>query len=62
MINIQIKKEDARKLIDFLGDQDINDTRYMIERYELGLNEYETEDALQNLYDKLCDSLNKVSN
>ena len=61
MINIQIKKEDARKLIDFLGDQDINDTRYMIERYELGLNEYETEDALQNLYDKLCDSLNKVS-
>lgn len=52
-ITINLRADHAYALASFLGVQGIEDTREIIEKYNLIMNEHEMEDILQNLYDKL---------
>lgn len=52
-ITINLRVDHAYALASFLGVQGIEDTREIIEKYNLIMNEHEMEDILQNLYDKL---------
>lgn len=52
-ITINLRVDHAYALASFLGIQGIEDTRKIIEKYKLNMNEYEMEDILQHLYDQL---------
>lgn len=52
-LTIDLRTDYAYQLAIFLGVQGIEDTKYIIDKYNLNMNEYEMEDILQNLYDKL---------
>lgn len=53
-ININLRIDYAYQLAIFLGVQDIEDTNYIIDKYNLNMNKNEMEDILQHLFDKLC--------
>ena len=53
-ITIELRTDYAYQLALFLGVQDIEDTNYIIGKYNLSMNKNEVEDALQNLFNKLC--------
>lgn len=53
MVNINLKLHDVHLLALFLGVQGIEDTREIIEKYNLNMDEYEMEDILQNLFEQL---------
>lgn len=53
MVSINLKLHDVHLLVLFLGVQGIEDTREIIEKYNLNMDEYEMEDVLQNLFEQL---------
>ena len=53
MINITLNEEDAKLLINFLGNQCKQDTSYIIGKYNLDINIDEMEDILQDLFEQL---------
>ena len=53
MININLKLHDVYLLALFLGVQGIEDTRGIIEKYNLNMDEYGMEYILQNLFEQL---------
>lgn len=53
-ITINLRADHAYALASFLGVQGIEDTREIIEKYNLNMNKNEMEDILQHLFDKLC--------
>lgn len=57
MINITLTKERAKQLAIFLGVQYKEDTLHILEKYNLDINEYDMEDSLQELFEKLRDEL-----
>lgn len=52
-INIQLRTDHAYKLVLFLGVQDIEDTKYTIDKYKLHMDEEEMEAILQHLFNQL---------
>lgn len=52
-INIQLRTDHAWELVRFLGAQDIEDTKYTIDKYKLHMNEEEMEGILQHLFNQL---------
>ena len=53
-ITIELRTDYAYQLALFLGVQDIEDTSYIINKYNLNMNKDEVDDILQNLFNKLC--------
>lgn len=53
-VTIELRTDYAYQLALFLGVQDIEDTSYIINKYNLNINKDEVEDILQNLFNKLC--------
>ena len=53
-ININLRTDYAYQLAIFLGVQDIEDTKYIIDKYNLNMNKNEMEDVLQHLFNQLC--------
>lgn len=53
-ININLRTDYAYQLVLFLGVQDIEDTKYIIDKYNLNMNKNEIEDVLQHLFNQLC--------
>ena len=53
-ININLRIDYAYQLAIFLGVQDIEDTKYIIDKYNLNMNKNEIEDVLQHLFNQLC--------
>ena len=53
-ININLRTDHAYQLAIFLGVQDIEDTKYIIDKYNLNMNKNEIEDVLQHLFNQLC--------
>ena len=53
-ITINLRTDYAYKLAMFLGMQDIEDTKYIIDKYNLNINKNEMEDVLQHLFNQLC--------
>ena len=52
-ITVQIPLDEARKLIDYLGIQNINDIRQIINKYNLALDAEEMDKIMYNLYDEI---------
>lgn len=52
-ITINLRTDYAYRLAIFLGVQGIEDTKYIIDKYNLNMNKNEMEDILQRLYDQL---------
>ena len=55
---LYLEEDRIRDLINFLGVQDINDTRNIVEKYDLD-DAYYTDDTLDMLFDALVDALEK---
>lgn len=53
-ININLRTDYAYALASFLGVQGIEDTKYIIDKYNLNMNKNEMEDVLQHLFNQLC--------
>ena len=53
-ITINLRTDYAYQLAIFLGVQGIEDTKYIIDKYNLNMNKNETEDVLQHLFNQLC--------
>lgn len=53
---LYLEEDRIRDLINFLGVQDINDTRNIVEKYDLD-DAYYTDDTLDMLFDALEKSL-----
>lgn len=53
-ITIELRTDYAYQLALFLGVQDIEDTNYIIDKYNLNMNKNEIEDVLQHLFNQLC--------
>lgn len=53
-ITINLRTDYAYQLAMFLGMQDIEDTKYIIDKYNLNMNKNEIEDVLQHLFNQLC--------
>ena len=53
-ITINLRTDYAYQLAIFLGVQDIEDTKYIIDKYNLNMNKNEMEDVLQHLFNQLC--------
>ena len=53
-VTIELRTDYAYQLALFLGVQDIEDTGYIINKYNLNMNKDEVDDILQNLFNKLC--------
>lgn len=70
-IELIFDKDDAKKIAQFIGEQDIEDTRYVVDRYEsdyssdaymvdkseLNYSAEDYDESLQNLYDMLSSKL-----
>lgn len=55
----ELSKEDLEVLVEFLGCQEIIDTRDIIEKYELDLDYRKTEKVMQKLFELLNEELSK---
>ena len=53
-VTIELRTDYAYQLALFLGVQDIEDTSYIVNKYNLNKNKDEVEDILQYLFNKLC--------
>lgn len=53
-LTIELRADYAYDLALFLGIQDIEDTSYIINKYNLKMDKKEMDDILQNLFNKLC--------
>ena len=53
MVNISLNEEDAKLLVNFIGNQSKQDTTYIIRKYNLDINIDELDDILQDLYEQL---------
>ena len=53
-LTIELRADYAYELALFLGIQDIEDTSYIINKYNLKMDKKEMDDILQNLFNKLC--------
>ena len=49
-VTIELRTDYAYQLALFLGVQDIEDTSYIINKYNLNMNKDEVDDILQNLF------------
>ena len=53
-LTIELRADYAYELALFLGIQDMEDTSYIINKYNLKMDKKEMDDILQNLFNKLC--------
>ncbi len=53
-INIQLRTDYAWELVRFLGARDVEDTKEIIDKYKLHIDEYEMEAILRHLFNQLC--------
>ena len=53
-LTIELREDYAYELALFLGVQDIEDTSYIINKYNLNMDGKEMDAILQNLFHKLC--------
>ena len=53
-LTIELRADYAYELALFLGIQDIEDTSYIINKYNLNMDKNEMDGILQNLFNKLC--------
>ena len=53
-LTIELREDYAYELALFLGIQDMEDTSYIINKYNLKMDKKEMDDILQNLFNKLC--------
>ena len=53
-IALNLRVDYAYQLALFLGVQCIEDTKYIISKYNLKMNKNEMEDILQHLFNQLC--------
>lgn len=53
-LTIKLRADYAYELALFLGVQDVEDTSYIINKYNLKMDENEMDAVLQNLFNKLC--------
>ena len=53
-ITLNLRADHAHQLALFLGVQGIEDTKYIIDKYNLKMNKNEMEDILQHLFNQLA--------